>query len=69
MDTVLVTGAGGYIGGRLVARLVEQGERPRCLIRSEGTSHNLPAGVETVIGDLRNLDSLVAATRGVSSVV
>ncbi|HCI81550.1 MAG TPA: hypothetical protein DHW02_17890, partial [Ktedonobacter sp.] len=30
---LLITGATGYIGRHLVARLVSQGERPRCLVR------------------------------------
>ncbi len=30
---VLVTGASGYIGGRLVPRLLENGYRVRCLVR------------------------------------
>ena len=29
---ILITGATGYIGRHLVARLVQQGERPRCLV-------------------------------------
>jgi uncharacterized protein YbjT (DUF2867 family) len=32
--TVLVTGASGYIGGRLVSRLLDRGWRVRCLVRS-----------------------------------
>jgi uncharacterized protein YbjT (DUF2867 family) len=32
--TLLVTGATGYIGGRLVPRLLEDGWRVRCLVRS-----------------------------------
>ncbi|MCA9310100.1 MAG: SDR family oxidoreductase [Phycisphaerales bacterium] len=34
MSTILVTGATGYIGGRLVPRLLERGDRVRCLARS-----------------------------------
>ncbi len=30
---ILITGATGYIGRHLVARLVTTGERPRCLVR------------------------------------
>lgn len=34
---VLVTGATGYFGGRLVPRLLERGLRVRCLVRSDGS--------------------------------
>lgn len=34
MSTVLVTGATGYVGGRLVPRLLDQGHRVRCLVRT-----------------------------------
>ena len=30
---ILVTGATGYVGGRLVPRLLEAGHRVRCLVR------------------------------------
>ena len=32
-ELILVTGATGYIGGRLVPRLLEAGYRVRCLVR------------------------------------
>ena len=32
----LVTGASGYIGGRLVPELLHEGHRVRCLARSPG---------------------------------
>ncbi len=31
---VLVTGASGYVGGRLVSVLLERGYRVRCLVRT-----------------------------------
>ncbi|HSP04197.1 MAG TPA: NAD(P)H-binding protein, partial [Acidimicrobiales bacterium] len=34
MSTVLVTGATGYIGGRLVPALLEAGHEVRCLVRT-----------------------------------
>ena len=48
--TVFVTGGTGYIGSRLVARLLRRGHRVRALVRT-GSAHKLPAGAEPVIGD------------------
>ena len=36
MSRVLVTGATGYVGGRLVPRLLEDGHSVRCLVRTPG---------------------------------
>ena len=50
---ILVTGATGYVGGRLLLRLVEDGWRVRCLARQpERLSSRVPAGVEVVPGDV-----------------
>lgn len=51
---VLVTGATGYIGGRLVPRLLEQGFRVRVLVRTPAKLVGIPwrADVEVVQGDL-----------------
>jgi uncharacterized protein YbjT (DUF2867 family) len=63
----LVTGATGYIGGRLVPELLEAGHRVRCLARSPGRLRDHPwAGrVETVRGDVTDPGSVAAAMRGV----
>ncbi len=71
MGSILITGATGYIGRHLVARLVEQGERPRCLVRnSSHASRILPASkVDLVTGDTIQLASLEAAVQGVETIV
>jgi hypothetical protein len=63
----LVTGATGYIGGRLAPRLLEAGHSVRCLSRSAGRLRDVPwAGrVEVVEGDLADPASLPAAFAGV----
>ncbi len=33
-QTILVTGATGYVGGRLIPRLLSSGYRVRCLVRN-----------------------------------
>jgi uncharacterized protein YbjT (DUF2867 family) len=65
---LLVTGATGYIGGRLVPRLLEAGYRVRCLARDPARLQGRPwfSQVEVVQGDALDCDSLVAAMRGVS---
>jgi len=68
---LLITGATGYIGRHLVARLVEQGERPRCLVRDIRRAGSiLPADkVELVQGDTTQSGSLEAAVREVDTIV
>ncbi|MFF4394857.1 SDR family oxidoreductase [Streptomyces sp. NPDC001480] len=63
----LVTGATGYIGGRLVPELLAAGHRVRCLARSPGKLRDHPwAGdVEVVRGDVRDAASVAAAMRDV----
>ncbi|MEU4347758.1 SDR family oxidoreductase [Streptomyces sp. NPDC023838] len=66
-ELVLVTGATGYIGGRLVPELLDAGYRVRCLARTPGKLRDLVwAGrVETVRGDVTDAESVGAALRGV----
>ena len=49
---VLVTGATGYIGGRLAERLHSQGVRVRCVTRDIRRLDDRWPGVELVQGDL-----------------
>jgi uncharacterized protein YbjT (DUF2867 family) len=62
----LVTGASGYVGGRLVQALEEREERLRCLARRP---HHLEPrvgpGTEVVRGDVLDRDSLKGAMAGV----
>jgi uncharacterized protein YbjT (DUF2867 family) len=65
---ILVTGATGYVGGRLVPRLLEAGHRVRCLARSAPKLAARPWAsdprVEIVEVDLADEDATVAALRG-----
>lgn len=63
---VLVTGATGYIGGRLVPRLLEAGFRVRCLVRdaSRLQGRRWRDEVELTQGDVLRPDSLAAAMDG-----
>ncbi len=63
---VLLTGATGYIGGRLMPILAREGYRVRCLARRpDALRGRAPEGVEAVRGDVLDPDSLRAAMEGV----
>ncbi|MEV6562559.1 NAD(P)H-binding protein [Nocardia sp. NPDC051756] len=61
---ILVTGATGNIGGELVTALSESGTPVRALVRDPATA-TLPAGVETVTGDLNRPETMAEALDGV----
>jgi uncharacterized protein YbjT (DUF2867 family) len=63
----LVTGATGYIGGRLAPRLIEAGHQVRCLSRGAARMRDVPwvGEVEVVEGDLTDPESLLGAFDGV----
>jgi len=63
---ILLTGATGYVGGRLLRALLERGERVRCLARRpDELRRRVPAGVEVVGGDVLDASSLDGALAGV----
>ncbi|HEX6212403.1 MAG TPA: SDR family oxidoreductase [Methylomirabilota bacterium] len=68
LPPLLVTGATGYVGGRLVARLLAAGYRVRCLARSPQKLAARPWAsdprVEIVQDDLADPASTAAALRG-----
>jgi nucleoside-diphosphate-sugar epimerase len=65
----LVTGASGFIGGRLALRLHAEGRRVRALVRASSDRRALEqAGVEIAVGDLRDLGSLARACDGIDTV-
>jgi len=65
---IFLTGATGYIGGRLAPRLLEKGYRIRCLARSASKLRARPwssaAGVEIVEGDVANEEWLTGVLQG-----
>jgi uncharacterized protein YbjT (DUF2867 family) len=66
---ILVTGATGYIGGRLVPRLLELGYRVRCLVRDPARLAGRPwaPSIEMTAGDVLEADSLLPALQGVDT--
>ncbi|MCJ7498968.1 NAD(P)H-binding protein [bacterium] len=65
-NLILVTGATGYIGGRLLTALEKRGKKVRCLARKpEHLLANVAAGTQVVKGDLFDTESLKNALEGV----
>lgn len=63
---ILLTGASGYIGGRLLPSLEKQGYRLRCLARHpEILKPKVGPSTEVVAGDVLDRQSLDSALRGV----
>jgi nucleoside-diphosphate-sugar epimerase len=64
-EAAFVTGGSGFIGGRLVERLVAEGCPVRALARSEVSAERVAAlGAEPVQGDIGERESLTDAASG-----
>lgn len=68
---ILITGSTGFVGRHLVKRLVAEGEKPRCLARSQQkAAQTLPLDkVEVAIGDTTRPGTLEPAMQGVETLV
>ncbi len=66
---VLVAGATGYVGGKLVPCLLREGYRVRALVRDPGPVRNRPWSrqVEVAQGDVLRPETLLPAMEGVES--
>jgi uncharacterized protein YbjT (DUF2867 family) len=67
-ERILVTGATGFVGGRLVRRLLGDGYEARCLVRDPDSkeARELAArGCELAVADLTRLGGIAAALEGV----
>jgi nucleoside-diphosphate-sugar epimerase len=66
---VLVTGATGFVGSRVAARLLQEGARVRCLVRRPPAPDLERLGAGVVRGDLTDPATLAPALSGVSAIV
>jgi len=66
---VLVTGATGYIGGRLVPRLLEEGHSVRVMVRDPKRmgARSWSKGVDVVRGDVNDPEGVAAAAKGMDA--
>jgi len=69
-STVLVTGATGYVGGRLVPCLLREGYTVRCFVRSADRLRAKPWSneVEVAVGDALEAETVPPAMEGVDAV-
>lgn len=69
MGPVLVVGATGQLGTAVIDRLAATGRSVRAFVRPGSPRDFSADGVELAFGDLRDVESLVAACRGIATVV
>jgi hypothetical protein len=63
---VILYGASGKAGSRILNELISRGHQVTAIVRSYGT---LPVGVHALTGDLSNADNIAAAIAGADAVV
>ena len=70
MPTIFLTGATGYIGGSVAARLLDTGHRVRGLVRNrEGAALLAQRGIDPVLGSLDDADLLTREARAADGVI
>lgn len=63
---MLITGATGFVGGRLAERLIKEGHEVKALVRESSNFKNLKnLGVELIIGDITDTKAVESAVTGV----
>lgn len=67
--TLLVVGATGSIGERVVAEAIRQGHSVRALVRDARKARSLPAETHLVVGDVTHPETLLPAVDGIDGVV
>ena len=69
MKRVLVTGATGYVGGRLVRSLLEKNYQVRVFVRDEKkvTQHSWADSVEVTVGNVTDLPQISNALEGIDT--
>ncbi len=72
-STVFVAGATGFLGSEICSQLIAKNKNVKGLVRSTSDSNKVAQlkdlGVETIKGDLKNMNSLKNALSGVSAII
>ncbi|TFG34473.1 NAD-dependent epimerase/dehydratase family protein [Candidatus Thorarchaeota archaeon] len=66
---VLITGATGFVGRKLIPRILEEGHEVVALVRSTSNIEGLPKQVEVREADLLDITSLEAAVQDIDAVI
>lgn len=72
---ILLTGAAGFIGQHVLARLLDGGHEVRALdslrpdVHRSGTTWTTPRGIEALVGDMRDPAFVAKAVNGVDAVI
>lgn len=67
---IVVVGSTGVLGRHVVPRLLERGHKVRALVRREEQATMFRrVGVESVLGDILKIDTLVQATQGCDAAI
>ncbi|MFW9962715.1 MAG: NAD-dependent epimerase/dehydratase family protein [Candidatus Sifarchaeia archaeon] len=65
---ILVTGATGFIGGKVAQKLLDDGHDVVALVRDTSNREGIPENIEIIEADLFDIPSLEEAVKGVSVV-
>jgi nucleoside-diphosphate-sugar epimerase len=68
-DSVLITGGTGFLGTHIAKRLIEKGLKVKLFSRNETDDLFLKRNCDSYYGDIRDLDKVLKAAKGVNKIV